>query len=94
MTPELLPLFKALNNTAAYFYRNQKKPGLHLIVINNLQISLANEFGVPEVRRQFVLHLFGTENVKQSLSETELLLHQLPVIQYREKKPCSNLPKV
>jgi hypothetical protein len=94
MTPELLHLYQELYKTGAYFYRNPRKPGLHLIVIDKPALSLSYEFGVPEVRRQLLLHLFGSENLQRSLPETELLLHQLPVIQYRGKKSCGNLPKV
>jgi hypothetical protein len=94
MTPELLHLYKELYKTGGYFHRNALKPRLHLIVINIPQISLANEFAVPEVRRQLLLHLFVTENSQQSLPETKLLLRELPVIQYQGKKPCSSLPKV
>jgi hypothetical protein len=93
MTPELLHLYKELYKTGADFYRN-KKPGLHLIVIDKPKISLIYEFGVPEVRRQLLLYLFGSENLQQPLPETGVLLHQLPVIQYRGKKPISNLPEV
>jgi hypothetical protein len=94
MTPELLHLYKELYKIRAYFYRNKKQPGLHLIVINKPKISLAYEFGVSEVRRQLLLHLFGTENLQRALPEAELLLRQLPVIQYRGKKPSGTLPKV
>jgi len=94
MTPELLHLYKELYKTAAYFYRNPKNPCLHLIVIAKPNISLANEFGVPEVRRQIPVHLIGSEDLQRALPETELLLHQLPVIQYRGKKPRSTLPEV
>jgi hypothetical protein len=94
MTPELLHLYKELYKTGAYFYRNNKQPGLHLIVIDKPKISLAYEFGVPEVRRQPLLHLFGPENLQRALPETGVLLHQLPVIQYRGKKSSSTLPEV
>jgi hypothetical protein len=94
MTPELLHLYQELYKTGAYFYRNPRNPGLHLIVIDKPKISLSYEFGVPEVRRQLLLHLFGPENLQSTLPQTELLLYQLPVIQYRGKKPCSNLSEV
>jgi hypothetical protein len=94
MTPELLHLYKELYQTGAYFYRNKKRPGLYLIVINKPKISLTYKFGVPEVRRQLLLHLFGTENLQRALPEAELLLHQLPVIQYRGKKPSGTLSTV
>jgi hypothetical protein len=94
MTPELLHLYKELYKTRAYFYRNKKQPGLHLIVINKPEISLIYEFGVPEVRRQLLLYLFGSENLQRALPETGLLLHQLPVIQYRGKKSSGTLPEV
>jgi len=94
MSPELLHLYKELYHTGAYFYWNPREPGLHLIVIDKPKISLAYEFRVPEVGRQLLLHLFGSENLQHTLPETELLLHELPVIQYRGKKPYSNLPEV
>jgi hypothetical protein len=94
MTPELLHLYKELYKTGAYFYRNSKNPGLHLIVIDKPAISLCYEFGVPEVQRQFLLYLFGPEDLQSSLLETELLLRQLPVIQYRGKKSREILPEV
>jgi hypothetical protein len=94
MTPELLHLYKELYKTGAYFYRNKKEPGLHLIVIDKPRISLAYEFGVPEVRRQLLLYLFGSENLQRTLPETGVLLHQLPVIQYRGKRSSSTLPGV
>jgi hypothetical protein len=94
MTPEILYLFKELYKTRAYFYRNPRNPGLHLILIDKPKISLAYEFGVPEVRKQLLWYLFGSENLQHTLPETELLLHQLPVIQYRGKKHHSNLPEV
>jgi hypothetical protein len=94
MTPELLHLYKELYKTGAYFFRNPRNPGLHLIVIDKPIINILYEFGVPEVRRQLLLHLFGPENLQPALQETELLLRQLPVIQYRGKKPRGNLPEV
>jgi hypothetical protein len=94
MTPELLHLYKELYKTGAYFYRKNEQPGLHLIVIDKPKVGLLYEFGVPEVRRQLLLYLFGTENLQRTLPETELLLHKLPVIQFGGKKPCSNLPEV
>jgi len=94
MSPELLHLYKELYKTGAYFYRNNKQPGLHLIVIDKPRINTIYEFGVPEVRRQLLLHLFGSEELRRTLPETELLLHKLPVIQYRGKKPGSTLPEV
>jgi len=92
MTPELLHLYSELYKTGAYFYRNPKKPRLHLNIINKPTINMIYEFGVPEVRRQLLLHLFGPEDLQPTLSTTELLLRQLLVIQYRGKKPSSNLP--
>ena len=86
MTPELLHLYKELYKTGACFYRNPRNPGLHLSVINKPEINNLYEFGVPEVQRQLLLHLFGPENLQHALPETKLLLRQLPVIQYRGKK--------
>jgi hypothetical protein len=94
MTPELLNLYKELYKTGAYFSWNNKHPGPHLIVIDKPKNSLLYEFGVPEVRRQLLLHLFGSENLQRTLPETELLLHKLPVIQYRGKTPGCTLPEV
>jgi len=94
MKPELLQLYKGLYNTGSYFYRNPQNPGLHLIIIDKPKGHLLYEFGVPEVRRQLLLHLFGSETVQRTLPEGELLLHQLPVIQFRGKKPCGILPEV
>jgi hypothetical protein len=94
MSPELLHLYQELSKTGAYFYQNKKQPGRHLIVINKPKISLSYEFGVPEVRRQLLLYLFGSENLRRTLPETELLLYKLPVIQYRGKKPCGDLSEV
>jgi hypothetical protein len=94
MTPELLHLYKELYKTGAYFYRNPKNPGLHLIVIDNPKLNLAYEFGVPEVRRQLLLHSFGSETLQRTLPEAELFLHQLPVIKYQGKESRSNLPEV
>jgi hypothetical protein len=94
MTPELLHLYKKLYKTGAYFYRNTRTPGLHPIVIDKSRTSLSYEFGVPEVQRQFLLGLFGSENQQQALPETELLLHQLPIMQYRGEKPRGTLPEV
>jgi len=94
MTPELLDLYKELYKTGAYFFRKRNQLGLHPIVIDKPRINLAYEFGVPEVRRQLLLYLFGSENLQRALPEAELLLHQLPVIQYRGKKPLGTLPEV
>jgi len=94
MTPELLHLYKELYKTGVYFYRNPQKPGLQLIIIDMPRVNLIYEFGVPEVQRQLLQDLSRTEDLQQTLLETELLLHQLPVIQYRGKKPRSNLPEV
>jgi len=65
-----------------------------LVVIDKPTINIVYEFGVPEVRRQLLLYLFGPENLQQALSPTEVLLHKLPVIQYRGRKPCGILPEV
>jgi hypothetical protein len=94
MTPELLNLYKELYKTGAYFFPNNKHPGLHLIVIDKPKVNLLYQFGVPAVRRQLLLNLFGSENLHRTLPETELLLHKLPVIQYRGKEPSSALPEV
>jgi hypothetical protein len=94
MTPELLNLDTELYNTGAYCYRKLKIPGLHLIVIDKPQISLINEFGVPEVRKQLLWYLFGSENLQRTLPQTALLLHQLPVILYSGKEPRRSLPEV
>jgi hypothetical protein len=94
MTPELLHLYKELYKTGGYFYRHPSKPGLHLIVIDKPKISIVYEFGVPEVRRQLLLHLFGSQDLQRTLPETELLLHKLPVIHYRGKVSSGTLPEV
>jgi hypothetical protein len=94
MTLELLNLYKELYKTGAYFYRNNKNPALHLIVIDKPKISLLYEFGVPEVRKQLLLYLFGSENLQRTLPETELLLHKLPVIKYPGKVPSGTLPEL
>jgi len=94
MTPELLHLYKELYKTGAYFYRKKNQPGLHLIVIDKPRINLSYEFEVPEVGRHLLLYLFGSEDLQRALPEAELLLHQLPVIQYRGKKSSSSLPEV
>jgi hypothetical protein len=82
MTPELLHIYQELYKTGGYFYQNPAKPGLHLIVLDKPRINLSYEFGVPEVRRQLLLHLFGPEDLQSTQLETELLLRELPVIQY------------
>jgi len=82
MSPELLHLYQELHKIGAYFITYPNDPKLHLIVIDKPTISVIHEFGVPEVRRQLLLCLFGPEDLQQSSSQTELLLHQLPVIQY------------
>jgi hypothetical protein len=92
MILELLHLYCELYKTGAYFYRHPRKPGLHFIIINKPTLSNIFKFGVPEVRRQLLLHLFGPQNLQSTLPATKLLLCQLPVIQYRGKKSCSNLP--
>jgi len=94
MTPELLNLYQELSKIGAYFVWYPNDPKLHLIIINKPTINIIHQFGVPEVRRQLLLHLFEPEDLQQSLPEAELLLCQLSVIQYRGKKPCSNLPEV
>jgi hypothetical protein len=93
-TPELLYLYQELYKMGAYFFRHPKKPGLHLIVINKPVVHLIYEFGVPQVRKQLLLYLFGSEDLQRTFPQTELLPRQLPVIQYRGKKPCGNLPEV
>ena len=94
MTPELFHLYQELYKTGAYFYRNNRQPQLHLIIIDKPRVNILYEFGVPEVRRQLLLHLFGPEDLRRALPETELLLRELPVILYRGKKPGSTLPEV
>jgi hypothetical protein len=54
-------------------------------------INIILEFGL---RGELKLNQFGTENLQQSLSVPELILHQLPVIQYREKMRRGSLPEV
>jgi hypothetical protein len=49
MTPELLHLYQELYKTGAYFYRNPKQPGMHLLVIDKATINFPYEFGVPEL---------------------------------------------
>jgi len=90
MSTELLHLYQDLYKLGRYFYRNLEKPGLQLLVINKPMINSIYEFRVPEVRRQFLLYLFRPEDVQSTLSQIELRLRQLPVIQYRGKKPSSS----
>jgi hypothetical protein len=80
--------------TGPYFYRNPKKSVLHLNFIDKPKTRSVYEFGVPEVQRHLPLHLFGTEYLQPTLPQTELLRHQLPIIQYRGTKPRGNLPEV
>ena len=92
--PELFHLYTELYKSGAYFYRHPQNPALHLIVIDKPRVNILHEFGVPEVRRQLLLHSFGSETLQQTLAETELFLRQLPVIQYRGKKALGILPEV
>jgi len=94
MTPELLHLYTELDKTGAYFYRHPQNPALHHIIIDEPRVNVIPEFGVPEERRQLLLHLFGSETLQRTLPETEFFLRQLPVIQYRGKKPLGILPEV
>jgi len=94
MTPELLNLYKECYKIGAYFIRWRKDNRLHLISIHQPSIYKTYEYEVPEVRRQLLLYLFGLEDLQPSLSQTELLLRELPIIQYQGKKPCSNLTEV
>jgi hypothetical protein len=58
-----------------------------------MTINIIHDFGVPEVQRHLLLYLFGLQNLQHTLLQTELLLPELPVIQYRGKKPpASHLP--
>jgi len=91
MTPELLNLFQEISKIGAYFIQYSNDPKIHLVVIDKPTLSNIYEFGVPEVRSQLLLHLFGPEDLQPTLSQTELLLRQLPVIHYQGKKPGSNL---
>jgi len=94
MSLELLRLYKELYKTGAYFYRDPRTPGLHLIVIDKPKINLLYEYGVPEVRGQVLLHLVRKESLQRTLPEGVLLLRQLPVIQFRGKKSRGILPEV
>jgi hypothetical protein len=94
MTVELLHLDQELHKIRAYFVRYPKDAKLDFIIIQKPTINNIYEFEVPEVRRQLWLHHFGPENLQPSLLQAELLLRQLPVIQYLGKKPCGNLPEV
>jgi hypothetical protein len=82
MLPKLVQLYQELRNVGAYFTQYPNDSKLHLIIIDEPTISSIYEFGVPEVRRQLLLHVFGPENLQPALPQIELLLHQLPVIQY------------
>jgi hypothetical protein len=92
MSPELLHLYQELHKVGAYCIQYPNDPKLHFIVINKATISITYEFGVPEVRRQLLLHLFGPGNWQSALPQTELQLHRLPVKQYRGNKFRRNLP--
>jgi hypothetical protein len=81
MTPALLHLYQELFKSGGYVYGNPNKSGLHLLVIDDSTINSIYVFGVPEVRRQFLLYLFGPEDLQPTLSQTELVLRQLPVKQ-------------
>jgi len=71
-----------------YFNRHPKKPGLHLIILDKPTISNLYQFGVPEVRRQLLLRLFGREGLQPLLMQTELLLCQMPVYNIQQKSPA------
>jgi len=92
MEPGQLRVYQELYQTGAFLYRLPKEATLHLITVRKPLLTNIYEFGVPEVRRQLLLHLFGPEDLQPILSQTELLLHELPVIQYRGKKPSGLLP--
>jgi hypothetical protein len=94
MSPELLHLYKELQKVGAYIIRYPNDPKLHLIVIDRLTLTNTDEFGVPEVRRQLLLYLFGPENVQSAMPQTEQRVCQLLGIQYRGNKFCRNLPEV
>jgi len=87
-------IYQELAKIGGYFYQIKKDSKLHLIVIDKPRLSNIDDFAVPEVQRQLLLYLFGPGNLQPTLSQTELLLHQLPVIQYRGKKSCSYLSEV
>jgi hypothetical protein len=87
-----LRVYQELYKTGAFVYRLLEDTVLHLITIKQPTQSIAYEFGVPEVRRQLLLHLFGPEDLRPTLSPSELLLHELPVIQYSGGKPSGFLP--
>jgi hypothetical protein len=80
MTPELLNSYQEITTIGAYYARLPNDPSHHLIVINKPMIDIIHEFGVPKAQRQLLLHLIGPEDLQPTLSQTELLLHQLPVI--------------
>jgi hypothetical protein len=82
MTPELLHLYQELSKVGAYFIQYPNDLKLHLVVINKPTIINIYEFAVPEVQRHLLLYLFGPDDLEGTLPQTELLLRQLPVIQY------------
>jgi hypothetical protein len=94
MTPALLHLYQELAKIGAYFIRYPNDCKLQLIVKQNSMISNIFEFGVPEVQRQHLFHLFGPQDLQSSQSQTELLLRQLPVLQYRGKVSHGDYPEV
>jgi hypothetical protein len=92
MMLELRNLYTELYQTGAYFMQYPNDTKLHLTVIPNPTLYNIYEFGVPEVRRQLLLHILGTEDLFRTLQMPEMLLYQLSVIQYRGKKSDSYLP--
>jgi hypothetical protein len=62
MSPELLHLYAELHTGGGYFIRYPNNPKLHLVVITKLKFSVIHEFGVAEVGRKLLLHLFGPED--------------------------------
>jgi hypothetical protein len=70
MTPQLLHLYQELSKIGAYFKRYPNNPKLYLNGINKPTISNIYEFGVPEVRRQLLLHLIGPEDLQPTLPKT------------------------
>ena len=64
MTLELLHLYQALHEIGANCIQYPNDPKLHLIVISKLTPSNTYEFGLLEVRKQLLLHLFGPEDLQ------------------------------
>jgi hypothetical protein len=88
MAPEWLHLYQERYKTGGYFYRNPKRPSLHLIVKDKTRVVLSCDFGLPDIRSQLLFIYLGQKTWGQHCRWQSCLCVSSQLYNIEEKRPA------